>query len=130
MKISKKNCTRYTDCRKKNAWLDAEDAKKATEADKKTKAKKDKTIKERAVTIAAGMTTVGPNGKDSKSTLATNESIQKNLASQTSTFAPASSGHTSGTLGCFQSNWLNITVNSTDIVLIVHAYIENIRSNN
>ena len=45
---------------------------------------------------------------DIKSTLATNESIQKNLSSQsstlTSTWVPVGSGRAASTLGCFQSN--------------------------
>ena len=101
MQLLKTFFTRYTDCRKKNAWLDAEDVKKSADADKKAKTKKDEAIKEQAVTDAAGMTTVGPDGNDTKYTSAANKSFQKNLASQTLTLAPADSGCAAGTLDYF-----------------------------
>ena len=55
--------------------------KKAAEADKKAQAKKNVAIKEQAAADAARMTTVGVGGKDTKSTSAVNDSIDKNLAS-------------------------------------------------
>ena len=56
--------------RKKNANLDDEDDKKAVKLDKKAQKKKEKdaaaAAKERADAETAGMKTVGPNGKDTK----------------------------------------------------------------
>ena len=72
-------------------------------SDKKIQAKKDAATKEKTAADAAGMSTVGPDGKDTKSELAAKESIQKNLASQSSS-TPAGSGRAAGTMGCFQSN--------------------------
>ena len=80
MRIPKKYRTKITSRCKKNAGLDAEDDKKATEADKKAQANKDTAIKKQVAAAAADMTTVGADGKDTKSTLAANDSIEKNLA--------------------------------------------------
>ena len=52
------------------------------------------------------MTTIGANGKDNESTSAANESIQKNLVSQSlaSSSTPAGSGRAAGTFCSFQYN--------------------------
>ena len=84
-RISEKSRQRNKDRRTKNATLDAEDEKKAKEIDKKVQAKKkkDAAAKEKAEADAAGMKTVGPDGKDVKTPSGANESIQRNLDSQT-----------------------------------------------
>ena len=46
MQMFEKSRNKCTDCRKKNAELNDEDAKKAAEADKKVQVKKDEDIKE------------------------------------------------------------------------------------
>ena len=102
MRVPEEYRTKVTSHRKKNAALDDEEDKKAAETDKKVQAKKDAAIKEQAATEAAGMTTIGADGKETKSTSAANESIQNNFASQSSS-KPAGSGRAAG-LGCFQSN--------------------------
>ena len=84
-----------------NAGLHVKDDKKAAEADKKVQAKKNTAIKEQATTTAAGMTTVGADGKDTKSTSSASDSIKKNLALQSLSSIPAGSGRAAGTLGYF-----------------------------
>ena len=105
MRIPKKYRTKATTCRKKNDALDAEDEKKAAVIDKKVQAKKkkDAALQEQAEAEAAGMKTVGADGKDTKTSLAAGDSIQKKLDSQSSS-TPAGSGRAAGTMGCFQSN--------------------------
>ena len=56
-------CIEVNNCKKKNAKLNAKDAKKAAKTDKKVQAKKDAAIKEQAAVDAAGMSTVGADGK-------------------------------------------------------------------
>ena len=65
--------------------------------------KKDAALKEQAEADAAGMKTVGADRKDTKSSSAASESIEKNLESQSSS-KPAGSGRAAGIMGCFQSN--------------------------
>merc|ERR1712161_163209 len=87
---------------KKNDTLDTEDDKKAATIDKKNaKKKKDAALKEQAEAEAAGMNTVGADGKDTKTPSATGDAIQNNLDSQSS--KPAGSGRAAGAMGCFQS---------------------------
>ena len=99
-RISEITRNKWKERRNKTASLDADDTKKAAETGKQIKAKKEQAEKERAAATASGLQNVGPNGKDAKSTSAANESIQKNLDSQTQ----AGSGRAAGTLGCFESN--------------------------
>ena len=87
-RISEASRERGKQRRKKNANLDAEDEKKAAELDKKAQAKKAKdsataAAKERADAEDAGITTVGPNGKDTKNQSEAQKSIQQNLDSHT-----------------------------------------------
>ena len=72
MRVPEKFQTKVNNCKKKNAELDAKDTKNAAETDKKVQAKKDAAIKEKAADAAAGMSTVGLDGKDNKSQLAAN----------------------------------------------------------
>ena len=99
--------------RKKNATLDGEDEKKATKINKKAKAKKkkdadDAAAKEKTEAEAAGMATVGTDGKYTKTQSEAQKSIQRNLDSQTP--QAAGSGRAAGVaravgeLGCFRSN--------------------------
>ena len=112
-RISEASRERGKQRRKKNATLDAEDEKKAAEIDKKAQAKKTKdaaaaAAKEKAEAEAAGMTTVGPDGKDTKTQSEAQKLIKQNLDSQTP--QAAGSGRAAGVaravgeLGCFQSN--------------------------
>ena len=57
------------------------------------------------------MITIKADRKNTKSTSAANESIQKNLASQSLVLSstPAGNGRSAGTLGCFQSNSYGVT---------------------
>ena len=91
MRVPEKFRTKVNNRKKKNAELDAEDAKNATETDKKVQAKKDTAIKEQAAADAAGMSTVGADGMDTKSPSTANKSIQNNLASQSSSATAGSS---------------------------------------
>ena len=109
-RISEESRQRNKNRRKKNATLDAEDEKKAAEIDKKVQAKKrkDAAAKEKAEAEAAGMATVGPDRKDTKTQSEAQKSIKRNLDSQTP--QAAGSGRAAGVaravgeLGCFQSN--------------------------
>ena len=103
MRVPEKFRTKVNNRKKKNAELDAKDAKNAAEIDKKVQVKKNVAIKKNDAADAAGMSTVGADGKYTKSELAANESIQKNLASKLSS-TPSGSGQAAGVMGCFQIN--------------------------